>query len=164
MLEGRCLAAACHGVLPDAEQRGEVIDWDQFYVRTDAAGRAKDTRQAYERAKSRINTVERPELSTLLRKPLPQAQGGIPHWGGDNFAGPDDAAYRSVRDWIALEAGGGEGKPLEDLTPLQQQFAREVLPTLATRQCLNKNCHGGTTALKFTAFATPLLLDGEAVF
>jgi len=164
VLEGRCFAAACHGVLGDAEQRGEVIDWEQFYVRTDAGGRAKNVRQAYERAKSRINTIEKPELSTLLRKPLPEAQGGIPHWGGDNFSGPDDAAYLAVRDWIAMEDGGGEGKTLQELAPLQQQFAREVLPTIATRQCLNKNCHGGPTALKFTAFATPLLLDGEPVF
>lgn len=164
VLESRCLAAACHGVLADAEQRGEVIDWDQFYVRIDAGGRARDVWQAYERVKSRINTVERPELSTLLRKPLPESQGGIPHWGGDNFSGPDDAAYRFVRDWIAIEDGGGEGRPLEELTPLAQQFARDVLPTIATRQCLNKNCHGGPTAIKFTAFATPVFLDGEPVF
>jgi hypothetical protein len=164
VLEARCLSTTCHGVAGDAEVQGEVIDWTQFFVRVTAAGRARDNDQAYERAKSRINTIERPELSTLLRKPLAEASGGLPHWGGDELRGPDDPAYRAVRDWIAGESGGGEGKDPAELSPLEQRFAADVLPSITTRQCLNRNCHGGPTALKFTDFATPIFLDGEPVF
>ncbi|MEK6606469.1 MAG: hypothetical protein AABZ30_02305 [Myxococcota bacterium] len=162
VLEARCASTTCHGVAADAEERGEVIDWSYFFVRVGADGRVADPRQAYDAAKGRINTVERPEFSTLLRKPLPAAAGGLPHWGGADFTGREDDSYVALRDWIATEEGGGEGKLLGELPPLAQEFARDVLPALATRQCMNQNCHGPTSP--FTSFAAPLPLDGELVF
>lgn len=162
VLEARCASSHCHGVLPDAEARGETINWQFFNLRTLADGRIADVDQAYAAARRYINTVEHPELSTLLRKPLAVEHGGKPHLGGANFPTRDHPAYRTLRDWIAAEGGGGEGRRLAELTPEQQLFATTVLPRLATAQCLNANCHGPFAP--FTGFEPPILLDGQVVF
>ncbi|MEB2311458.1 MAG: hypothetical protein OZ921_19690 [Sorangiineae bacterium] len=146
-----CAAAACHGVAPGAEARGEQIDWNQFYLRLDARGMLSDPDQAYATAKRVIDTTEDPEFSQLLRKPLGVRLGGLPHYGGENFSGTDDPAYRAVRDWISLEAGGGEDpRPLDEL---EQLFADTVQPVLVEATCMTSRCHGPT------AGATPYHLD-----
>lgn len=162
VLEQYCLSTACHGVAPDAEQRGEVIDWSFFHVRVATDGTVADTDDAYAIARSRINTVERGELSSLVRKPLAVAAGGTVHAGGDQFRSLDDPALRVLLDWIATESDGGEGEPRDALAPLQQQFADEVLPHLAALQCMNQACHGEVAP--FTAFQPPMMLDGAPVF
>jgi hypothetical protein len=160
VLEGRCLSAACHGVSPDAEARGEVIDPSYFFVQTLADLRVADPENAYASAKRRINTGERPEFSTLLRKPLALEHGGVPHLGGTVFSSPGDPAYRTLLGWIASESGGGEGG--EPLSLAQEQFGRDVLPILESRQCLNSSCHGASSPL--TGFDSPVVLDGTPVF
>src|SRR3989304_5988534 len=70
ILETTCLSSVCHGVRSDAEASGEVIDWTFFHVRLTGRGTIADLGQAYESARSRINTREHAEFSTLLRKPL----------------------------------------------------------------------------------------------
>lgn len=160
-LERRCVAAACHGVAPGAEARGEVIDWRQLFIEITSDGRIADTEQAYAIVKTRINTVEHPDLSSLLRKPLARELGGLPHLGGVVLEDRSEPDYTAIRGWIALETGGGEGGSLEDLTPQQQLFAREVLPRLAARQCMNGSCHGASSP--FTAFQPPVPIDGEYV-
>ena len=162
VLETHCLGSTCHGVLPDSEARGETIVWTNFFVRILPDGRVADLDQAYERAKSRIDTIEHPELSTLLRKPLGSANAGLPHTGGNVFYSRLDPAYVTLRDWIAAEEGGGEGEPFENLTPEEQLFGTTVLPRLASAQCMNSGCHSAFAP--FTAFEPPLAVDGELVF
>jgi hypothetical protein len=151
VLERRCAAAACHGVAPGAEARGEHVDWDRLHVRIDDAGRIVDRDAAYAAARRFIVTDEDPALSTLLRKPLAVEQDGLPHYGGATFTGDDDPAYRALLGWIALEDEGGEDAA--PLTPLEQQFADTVQPVLQAATCMTARCHGPA------AGATPLHLD-----
>lgn len=160
MLETTCLSSVCHGVRPDAEASGEVIDWSFFHVRLTSRGTIADLGQAYASAKSRINTREHPELSTLLRKPLSVAAGGEPHLGGVQFPSRRHADYRVIADWIAEESGGAEGG--EELSDEERLFGDTVLPSLASRQCMNQGCHGA--AAPFTSFEPPALLDGGPTF
>ncbi len=161
VLEGSCAGTVCHGVAPDAEARGEVIDWTQLQIRVTADGRIADLDQAYAITKSRIDTIGRPELSTLLRKPLGGA-AGTPHLGGAAFTGRDDPRYRAIRGWIEIEDGGGEGGRIEDLPPAERRFAEDVLPRLAALQCMNAACHGPVAP--FTSFQPPVEIDGDLVF
>jgi hypothetical protein len=141
ILERRCATAACHGVAPGAEA-GDVIDRRFFFVDIDAAGRIADPAAAYANVKARINTVERAEFSSLLRKPLALAVGGVPHAGGHAFTTRDDPDWITLRDWIADEDGGGEGAPRASLDERQRRFADTVLPVLRGRGCMVARCHG----------------------
>jgi hypothetical protein len=52
---------------------------------------------------------ETPAASLLLRKPLAEQDGGLPHGGGPKFGGVDDPSYQDFRAWIeryAACAGG----------------------------------------------------------
>ncbi|NUN15418.1 MAG: hypothetical protein HUU55_17475 [Myxococcales bacterium] len=147
ILNSHCSSSVCHGVTPGWEERGEVIAWDQFYYLVNNKGEILDTHQAYLAAKRIINTQEYPEHSTLLRKPLPTAYGGLPHYGKDNFPTPDDPYYRKIRDWIEMETGGGEDPP--QLNALQIQFRDTVQPILKELACQNANCHGPGAAVPF---------------
>jgi hypothetical protein len=119
VLARRCGTAACHGARPDGSSARE------FFFRTDADGHipgdALDA--AYASARRFINTTEGPALSTLLRKATPPGEGGLAHAGGAAFYGRSDAAWVAVRDWIALEQGGGEDGHPETLTEGERFFA-----------------------------------------
>ncbi|MCC6553303.1 MAG: hypothetical protein IT372_09830 [Polyangiaceae bacterium] len=142
VLESTCAAATCHGVAPDAEARGERVDWNQLFFRLSSSGAIADPAQAYEAAKRRINTTEDPAFSSLLRKPLAVASGGVGHLGGGNFWSPEDPGYRALHEWIALEAGGGEDP--EPLTERERLFADTVQPVLVEATCMTSRCHGPT--------------------
>lgn len=162
VLEGHCLSPVCHGVGPSAEADGETIDWTQFHVRVTRDGIVADMDAAYAMVKSRINTIEVPEFSSLLRKPLSPHLGGEVHQGGVLFETRESPAYQALRAWIAMENEGGEGGRIDDLSPNERQFAEEVLPHLGARQCMNASCHGAFAP--FTAFQPPMSLDGKSVF
>ena len=162
LLEGRCLSEACHGVGPASAERGEVVNWDFFHVRVREDGRIRDLESAYERTKSRINTIERGELSTLLRKPLSVASGGVVHAGGAQFDRQDDSAFATLLDWIESETGGGEGEPSESLSANERWFADFVEPQLLALQCMNAACHGPFAP--FTSFEPPMPIAGDYFF
>jgi len=151
VLEANCASTSCHGVAPDAESRGEHVDWSQFFLRVDAAGRIADVEQAKTASKRVINTVESPAFSTLLRKPLAVESGGLGHLGGVSFGSPDDASYRAILEWIALEQNGGEDPA--PLTALEKLFEEKVQPVLVEATCFTSRCHGST------AGAIPYRLD-----
>jgi len=162
ILEQNCLGSTCHGVFPRAEADGDVIDWDFFHVRVNGDGTVASYDQAYDAAKSSINTVEHGAFSTLLRKPLSNDAGGLVHLGGVQFANRQSASYRAVAEWIAAEVDGGEGEDTGELTALERQFATDVLPHLQTLQCMNASCHGAFAP--FTHFDAPIDVDGELQF
>ncbi|MCC6213335.1 MAG: hypothetical protein IT376_00565 [Polyangiaceae bacterium] len=139
VLEARCASAACHGVAPGAEARGETIDWAQLHYRLDSAGRLADEDAAYLTTRRAIDTTD-PDASSLLRKPLGVEAGGVAHLGGKSFFGRSDTGYRAIRGWIARETAGGE-----DPAPLGERerlFADEVQPVLVAGTCLTSTCHG----------------------
>lgn len=140
LLEQRCASAACHGVLPGAEQAGDVVDFEeQLLFRVDRFGSLLDIEQARAAAKRAINTQE-VDASTLLRKPLHVDLGGLPHYGGTDFPRRDVDGYRAIRSWIELEDSGGE-----DPTPLDEAerfFAETVQPALLEGTCFDATCHG----------------------
>lgn len=146
VLEARCAAVACHGVAPDAEARGETLDWSLYYLKVDADGRVADMQQAYDATVNIIDCVD-PAFSPLLRVPLPADFGGRPHAGGDSFRAPDDAGYRAILRWVESEpAGGRDPAPLDDLERL---FAERVQPALFSASCANGNCHGLDAAIPY---------------
>ncbi len=147
VLERSCAASTCHGVTPDAEARGEVVDWSTFVFRLDGDGHVADPEAARAAALPIVNTVEAPEFSTLLRKAMDPAYGGLPHYGGTNFTGPDDPGFAAIAAWIALEPRGGEDPA--PLDALERRFGDEVLPVLVGLGCASGGCHGPDVAVPF---------------
>lgn len=142
VLQARCADVACHGVAPDAEARGEVIDWDRLHLRLDDDGRIADPAQARAASLRHVNTREPPEFSSLLRKPLAVAAGGVGHLGGGTFWTLDDPDLARLRAWIDGETAGGEDPT--PLDPLEQLFADTVQPALVEGTCFTARCHGPT--------------------
>ncbi|MEI8256086.1 MAG: hypothetical protein WCJ30_10490, partial [Deltaproteobacteria bacterium] len=139
VLRRRCSAPTCHGVPPGGHSPR------LFQFPTDAQGAFSEPRDldaAYAAARRYIDTTEIPEISSLLRKPLPTEFGGLPHAGGAGFVDTLDPAYLAVRGWIAMEHGGGEDGDPNSLTEGQRFFAREVQPRLASSMCTQSTCHG----------------------
>ncbi len=147
ILEATCAASTCHGVPPGAEERGEHIDRDRWFLDTDAAGRLSDLDAAWADTLARVDAADTPVASSLIRKPLAEAQGGLPHGGGANFPSVDSAEVQTLLRWIALEPGGGEDPP--PLEPSEQAFADAVQPLLFDLGCASGGCHGLGAAVPF---------------
>ncbi|MFO0608990.1 MAG: hypothetical protein U0324_37840 [Polyangiales bacterium] len=143
VLARRCANSACH------EARSDGRTPRALTLRVDSDGRLTGNAldDAYAAAKRFINTAERPEFSSLLRKALPPETGGLPHAGGAAFYGRGDPAFVAVRAWIAAERGGGEDGRPEELTEGERFFAREVQPRLAEAQCMSGPCHGAASGV-----------------
>jgi hypothetical protein len=156
ILERRCLSPICHGVRPGAEAAGEVVDRAFLLVDVDGAGRIADPAAAYRTVRQRVNSVERAEFSSLLRKPLALAAGGIAHQGGHQFPGKDDADFQALLAWAASERNGSEGAPRSSLTELERQFGDQVLRTLRDRGCMVARCHGPLAFFGGLAFVPPM--------
>lgn len=150
VFEASCGSTVCHGVALDAEARGEVIDWDQYHVRVDPHGRVLSIDEAYRASLAVVNTLEAAATSSLLRKPLAVAAGGLPHYGGEDFSTTSDPRFEAIEAWIDLETEGGEDP--EILSDREQQFADDVQRNLIAMTCANANCHG-------PGAATPFALD-----
>ncbi len=161
-IEKNCLSTRCHGVALGAEADGEVINWEFFFIEVSEDGKATDRTALRENLLRRINTTERAEFSSLVRKPLAVDKGGELHLGGVQFPTTEEAGYRLLVDWIKDQSGGGEGHTYDELSTEQQFFAENILPALSSRQCMNQACHG--LIAPFTSFATPITLDGVPVF
>lgn len=61
--------------------------------------------------------LEAPGRSLLLTKPLWESQGGVPHGGGDKFAGPSDRTYREFLLWAVTYARCAPVPPDPTLAP-----------------------------------------------
>ncbi len=147
VLESSCAASTCHGVTANAEANGDVLDWDTLLFYIDDAGHITNPRQARLAALRVSNTTEDPAFSSLLRKPLASAYGGLPHYGGENFLSPKREDYLAVYNWLSRESGGGEA--VEPLDSYEQRFADEIEPLLVGMSCANGNCHGLSSAVPF---------------
>ncbi|MBK7859780.1 MAG: hypothetical protein IPJ65_14395 [Archangiaceae bacterium] len=153
LLEARCAGAGCHG-----EPEGAASDARWFAFPVGADGLISDVPAALAAAKARVNSAEHPELSTLLRKTLPVAAGGLPHFRGAVFGSRDDRDYRLLSSWAALVADGAEGREPE-LSEREQLFADRIFPELVARGCTTATCHGvlafGGASLEPPPFGLP---------
>ncbi len=147
ILEGSCAASTCHGVAPGAEADGEHIDRDRYYLDLDGDGHLADLDAAWAASVARVDAADAPEASTLIRKPLAEAWGGLPHGGGENFGRLDDASLQAILAWIELEPTGGEDP--EPLDAVEQAFADDVQPLLFGFGCASGGCHGLDAAIPF---------------
>ena len=143
VLARRCGTADCHAARGDDRTPREFT----FHVDGDGRITGEALDDAYASTKRFIDTTERPELSSLLRKPLRPELGGLAHGGGVAFFGRDDPAFTAVRAWIAAERNGGEDGHPEALTEGERFFAREVQPRLAEGQCMLGPCHGAASGV-----------------
>lgn len=145
-IEHRCSSALCHGVPEGSEARGDVVDWQRLFFLTDDRGKLLDHDAAYQAVKRVIDPTA-PAYSSLMRKPLPEPDGGLPHQGGAQFASRHDPDYVAMLAWVASESGGAEtAEPLDDR---EQLFADTVEPALQTATCMTANCHGVQAAVPF---------------
>ncbi len=145
-IEHRCSSNLCHGVPEGSEAQGDVVDWERLFFLTDAGGKLLDKDAAYLSVKRVIDPTA-PAFSSLLRKPLPEPDGGQPHQGGAQFASRHDPDYRALLAWVKSEQGGGETAP--PLDEHEALFASTVEPVLQNAGCMNANCHGVQVAVPF---------------
>jgi len=144
ILEQRCSGLYCHSAAEGGAPHGEGHGF--FSFPTDAAGRLSSPAQveaARVAALEVSDTTEDVGFSTLLRKPLAPASGGLPHEGGHAWRSVEDPGYQAVARWLALEGeGGGEGLAASELSPLEVRFRDEVQPVLVELRCMTASCHG----------------------
>ncbi|MCP4499864.1 MAG: hypothetical protein GY822_07870 [Deltaproteobacteria bacterium] len=145
-LEAGCSSTACHGVGPEDEARGDVINWGRLFFAVDINGHLVDPDAAYEAA-LRIIDPSAPDFSSFLRKPLSVSYEGSPHTGGASFSTPDDTGYKAFREWVAAEPTGGESA--SPLSRLEQVFADQAEPALLSMGCATTACHGPDAAIPF---------------
>lgn len=162
LLERHCASAACHGALEGAASAEHKLDptrWLTFKI--DATGKITDLAGALGSVKAKINSGERYQFSSLLRKTLPIEEGGRYHYRGAVFSGPADADFSVLAAWAATVHDGTESADEAPLSELEQRFARDVYPFLIGRGCATATCHGslGFGGAVFQSPAIPGTLD-----
>ncbi len=89
----------------------------------------------------RIEYGEDARFSHLLRVPLVDDFGGLPHRGLDVFLSTDDRDYRIIEKWIAMEIAE-HPVPKKELTAEAKYFRDEVQPLMIRNGCFLTSCHG----------------------
>ena len=160
ILEARC-AVNCHGVSPDrfAEFTNNPDHAGFFYFPINPAtgkisghdglldawrtsrGVEGDHAEHGSAVVTRIDYQESPEFSPLIRVPLADQLGGLPHRGLDVFYTTDDPDYVALRQWIETEISRRPGET-PTVRPREQFFRDRVLPVVANNGCLIASCHG----------------------
>lgn len=141
VLERRCANGACHGsVEGQPDQQLDPARWLTF--RISGAGRLTDVPAAMASAKAKVNSVEDPAFSSLLRKTLPLTAGGTYHFRSAVFQSTDDADFVVLQKWAASIKDGTEGRDQPPLTANEQLFSDKVYPFLIGRGCATSTCHG----------------------
>ncbi|MCW8918809.1 MAG: hypothetical protein OQL08_08355 [Gammaproteobacteria bacterium] len=159
LLEQRCLA--CHGVAAD-RYAAFMADGNEgyFYLPTTPANRIADPATAFEvtRGHHRVAYGEEARFSHILRAPLAEEYGGVPHKGLDIFYSTEDADYQTLHRWVELELAE-HPEPSASLAEHKRLFRDQVQPTLVRNGCFLSSCHG---PLSFTDFKLqPPLPDGS---
>jgi len=149
IFEKRCASLSCHGIAVDSFK--ELIkDPDRakaFYFPVDPlTGAIPQTTDALltafrtAREDSRVSFAEQPVFSPLLRIPLAQEFGGLPHRGLDVFLSIDDPDFRTIAKWIATEIAQHPVKP-KTMAPELAFFRKNVLNVMIRNGCFLASCH-----------------------
>ncbi len=141
VLEQRC-GAGCHGT-PDLDARRATEPEGAFLFPIDPrTGRIPPDglRAAFDSARDphhRLEPGADPAFSPIVRKPLSESLGGLPHRGIDVFATPDDRDLRTLTAWVALETQGAAPEAGDVAA-----FREEALGVLVRNGCFMQACHG----------------------
>ena len=159
LLEGRCLA--CHGVREDAYE-AFMADGNEafFYLPITATHTIADADVAFEVARGhhRVAYAEQARFSHILRSPLAEEYGGVPHKGLDIFYSTDEPGYRTLLNWVELELAE-HPEPAPAVAENERVFREQVQPALVRNGCFLSSCHG---PLSFTDLKLqPPLPDGS---
>lgn len=159
LLESRCLS--CHGVPADG-YAAFMADGHEgyFYFPVTADQHIADVETAYaiSRDHHRIDVSDAARFSPILRAPLAEEYGGVPHKGLDIFYSTADPDYQTLHAWVAREISARPHAPAA-LGEHQRYFRDEVQPALVRNGCFLSSCHG---PLSFTDFKLqPPLPDGS---
>ena len=158
ILENKC--ATCHGVEQDSYSKFMASGHDKFfYFPLNKDGKIVDVETTYKVSIShdRVDFNEEARFSNLLRNPLTEDYGGIPHKGLDIFYSTDDQDYQTLLTWVKHEIAKTSSYK-DKLAPNVQFFKDEVLPVLVRNGCFLSSCHG---PLAFTDFKLqPSMPDG----
>lgn len=100
VLEARCANPSCHGndnrALEIYAPELHRLNPDEVFLKT--ALTHTELRANFLRASAFIDDFD--GSSSLLRKPLAEAQGGMGHEGGVCFESRDDAEWQVLRGWV----------------------------------------------------------------
>lgn len=150
VLEKRCSNYSCHGLAADSFENlmKEPGRANAFYFPVDPSTGAipKSKPDLYStflaaRESSRINFAEEPVFSPLLRIPLAEEFGGLPHRGLDIFFSVEDPDYQTLQKWVEMEVSQHPVKP-EAMTPELSFFRKNVLNVMVRNGCFLASCHG----------------------
>ncbi len=106
----------------------------------------------------RIDYQAAPEFSGLLRQPLSEAYGGLPHRGHTVFGDPADPDYLALSEWVELELSE-HPEPAPALSAAQTIFRDEVIGVLERNGCFLGSCHGAMVSNDFKLIAPLPRLD-----
>ena len=137
LLEEHCSSTACHGT-DDVAFAGLNPDYFAFPLDADGHIRGEERVQtAFDRARATLSSAG-PVFAELIRKPLDESLGGLPHRGGVQFGSMSDPDLEALLAWAESQRPA-DAEPLPDLA---QRYAAEVQPLLARSGCMITNCHG----------------------
>ena len=149
IFEKRCASLACHGIAVDSF-KGLMKDPNRakaLYLPVDPlTGTIPKTTTSLAatfsaaREHSRINFAENPIFSPLLRVPLAQEFGGLPHRGLDVFLSIDDPDFQTIAKWVATEIAHHPAKP-KTMEPELAFFRNNVLNVMIRNGCFLASCH-----------------------
>lgn len=151
MLNRNC-TVACHGVAASeiARKPGALL-----YPVDPATGLIESPEQVEAAYRACTEPVPRPhaaprlrvdprqpaKFSPVARMALSRVYSGAAHPGGDVFASPAEADYRTLLAWVEAEVATRARAP-ELESPARARFRSAVMPVLLKKGCAGANCHG----------------------
>ncbi|HDN26337.1 MAG TPA: hypothetical protein ENG03_04445, partial [Thioploca sp.] len=144
ILENKC--ATCHGIEQDSYDKFMASGNEGYFYFPLKEGRIVDVETIYKVSISddRVDFDEKARFSRLLRNPLTEDYGGIPHKGLDIFYSTDDKDYQTLHTWVAQEIAKNPNTTPE-LSAHIQFFKDEVQPVFIRNGCFLSSCHGPLT-------------------
>lgn len=147
ILEKRC-SVACHAVAENAfaSFMQDPIHKISLYFPFDSES-GKIPPQHYETVfetltgNHRLDYSAEGKFSHLVRVPLAEEHGGLPHKGLDVFYSIDDEDYKTIVQWIGLEVSS-RPKTQEPLPANVAYFRDSVLGMMERNGCFGSSCHG----------------------
>ncbi len=164
ILEDRC-AVSCHGIPEDTYQNfmekdevngkslyfpvgrdGKISRNEQsltwaFQAATGHSPFSRQSDHSLNQSEHRIDYAEPAHFSALLRVPLVEDLGGLPHMGMDLFYSTEDSDYQTLQEWVTLEISEHPAKQ-PTLSKPARFFRDNILGVMSRNGCFLSSCHG----------------------